>query len=130
MNYLAEEEIQAINQVVIEETGGSIGVREPGLLASIAQKPGAGFGGEDLYPDIFLKTAVLYEAIVNYHVFIDGNKRTGFAAMARFLAINSYGIKVTDKEIEEFTIGIALKQQDLADIAEWIKRHARKASAN
>ncbi len=127
MNYLAEEEIQAINQVVIEETGGSIGVREPGLLASIAQKPRAAFGGEDLYPDIFLKAAVIYEAVVNYHVFVDGNKRTGFAAMARFLAINSYNIKLTDREIEKFTIAVALKKQDLADIAEWIKRHAKKA---
>jgi len=125
MNYLAEEEIQAINQVVIDETGGSIGVREPGLLSSIAQKPATAFGGEDLYPDVFLKAAVLYEAIVNYHVFIDGNKRTGFAAMARFLAINSYHIKVTDKDIENFTISIALKKQDLADIAKWIKKHSR-----
>ena len=126
MNYLTESEIQAINQVVIEETGGSIGTREPGLLISIAQKPGATFSGEDLYPDIFLKAAVLYEAVVNYHVFIDGNKRAGFAAMVRFLAINSYNIRVTDKEIEKFTIAIALKKQDLADIAEWIKRHAKR----
>ena len=130
MNYLAEEEIQAINQVVVEETGGSIGVREPRLLASIAQKPKAAFDGEDLYPDIFLKAAVIYEAIVNYHVFVDGNKRTGFAAMARFLAINSYGIKVTNQEIEKFTVSIALKKQDLADIAEWIKRRAEKVATD
>ncbi len=126
MTYLAEEEIEAINQVVIEETGGSIGVREPGLLASIAQKPAAAFSGDDLYPDLFLKAAVLYEAILNYHVFVDGNKRTGFAAMARFMSVNSYDIAATDKEIETFTISIALKKQDLADIAEWIKRHAKK----
>jgi death-on-curing protein len=129
MNYLAEEEIQAINRIIIEETGGSIGVREPGLLASIAQKPATAFGGEDMYPDLFLKAAVIYEAIVNYHVFVDGNKRTGFATMVRFLAINSYDVKLTDKEIENFTIDIALKKQDLADIAEWIKRHSQKVSA-
>jgi death-on-curing protein len=130
MNYLAEEEIQAINQVVVEETGGSISVREPGLLASIAQKPKAAFGGEDLYPDIFLKAAVIYEAAINYHVFVNGNKRVGFAAMARFLAINSYGIRVTNQEIGKFTVSIALKKQDLADIAEWIKRHAEKVATD
>ncbi|MGC1176785.1 MAG: type II toxin-antitoxin system death-on-curing family toxin [Candidatus Saccharimonadales bacterium] len=127
---MTEAEIRAINRIIIEETGGSIGVREPGLLASIAQKPQSAFGGEDLYPDIFLKAAVIYEAIVNYHVFVDGNKRTGFATMVRFLDTNSYSIKLTDKEIEEFTISIALKKQDLADIAEWIKRHTRKAKTN
>jgi len=126
MNYLSDEEIKAINQVVIEESGGSFGVRELGLLISIAQKPTAGFAGRELYPDLFIKAAVLYEAVVNYHVFVDGNKRTGFAAMARFLAINSYIIDITDIEIENFTISVATNRPDLADIAIWIKRHAKQ----
>ena len=126
MFYLSVEEITAINQVVIEESGGSIGLREPGLLDSIVQKPLSGFGDHESYPGIFLKAAVTYEAIVNYHVFIDGNKRTGFASMARFLAMNGYELEVTDKEIEDYTIVIATTKTDLADIAAWIKKHTKK----
>lgn len=126
MNYLEPDEIQAINEIVVEESGGSIGVREPGLLESIAAKPQASYGGSELYGDIYLKAAVLYEAIVNYHVFIDGNKRTGFATMARFMAINGYEMTVSDQEIEDYTVFIATHDPNLADISAWIKQHSRK----
>lgn len=126
MNYLGADEIAAINEVVIEESGGSLGIREPGLLDSIANKPLGGFGNHELYSGIFLKAAVLYEAVVNYHVFVDGNKRTGFASMARFLAINGYKLALTDQEIENYTITIATAKTDLADIAAWIKTHSKK----
>jgi death-on-curing protein len=126
MKYLSVDEIQAINEVVVEESGGSVGVREPGLLISIAHKPQAGFGDEELYPDIFTKAAVLYEAIVNYHVFVDGNKRTGYATAARFLAINKYELVVTNQELEDYTISIATKNPDINEVAAWLKQHSRK----
>lgn len=126
MRYLSFDEIAAINEVVVKESGGSIGIREPGLLDSIANKPLSGLAEHELYPGIFLKAAVLYEAVVNYHVFIDGNKRTGFAAMARFLYLNGYALLVTNKEIEDYTVAIATAKTDLADIATWIKNHSKK----
>lgn len=126
MKYLTVEEIAAINKVVIEESGGSVGLREAGLLESLVIKPQATLYEQELYPDAFLKAAVLYEALVNYHVFIDGNKRTGAAAMARFLDLNGYEILLTDKEIENYTVSVATKKPDLADIATWIKKHTKK----
>jgi death-on-curing protein len=127
MHYLSADEIRAINEVVVEESGGSIGVREAGLLASIAHKPQAGFGDDELYPELFMKAAVLYEAIVNYHVFVDGNKRTGFAAMARFLALNGYGLAATNKQIVDYTVSIATDNPDINSVAAWLKSHSRKA---
>lgn len=125
MIYLSAAEIAAINEIVVEETGGSLGIREPGLLQSITQKPAGGFGDHELYPGIFLKAAVLYEAIVNYHVFIDGNKRTGFAATARFLTLNGYHLQVTDQEIETYTLRLATTKTDLADIARWLETRSQ-----
>lgn len=124
--YLSGDELLAINQVVIEESGGSHGLREPGLLDSISIKPQTRFSGADLYPDPFLKAAVLFESLVNYHVFIDGNKRTGFAAMVRFLYINGYVLVMTEEEIVRYTVAVATHKPDLADIAGWIKSHAKK----
>lgn len=119
----------AINQVVVEVSGGSHGLREPGLLEAIAIKPQARFSGADLYPDLFLKAAVLYESLVNYHVFIDGNKRTGLAAVARFLYINGYTLVMTEQEMVDYTVAVATQKPDLADIALWIKSHTTKAAA-
>lgn len=44
MRYLSTDEIAAINEVVVEESGGSVGIREPGLLDSVANKPLSGSG--------------------------------------------------------------------------------------
>lgn len=126
MQHLTEEELVAVNALVVKKTGGSIGLRDAGLLSSIVQKPQTNFAGEDMYPDVFLKAAVIYEAIVNYHVFVDGNKRTAFAAMARFLSVNGYKFQAEFKEAEDYTVFIATHNPDLADISSWIKQHSRK----
>jgi death-on-curing protein len=126
MRYLTADELVIINQVVIEESGGMHGIRELSLLNSIALKPQTSFSGSDLYPDLFLKAAVLYESLVNYHVFIDGNKRTGFAALARFLFINGYRLVINENEIVDYTLYVATRKPDLADIAIWVKTHAKK----
>lgn len=69
MKYITAEELVAINQTVIRLSGGSHGLREPGMLESIALKLQTEFSGQELYPDIFLKAAVIYKALVNYRVF-------------------------------------------------------------
>lgn len=124
--YLTADELAVINEVVVSKSGGSIGLRDFGLLQSVSVKPQTSFGGQDIYPDLHLKAAVLYEAIVNYHVFVDGNKRTAFAALARFLYINGYNLSVTTIEIVDYTVGVAVNNPDLADIAVWIKAHSKK----
>lgn len=126
MYYLNPDEIIALNEVAIQETGGSLGLREPGMLEAIAQKPQAQFGGNALYPDVWLKSAALYEAIINYHVFLDGNKRTAVTALGYFLACNNFLLALTDKEIETYTVFVATNNPDLADIALWVDRHVKK----
>lgn len=128
LRYLSADELVVINRTVIEVSGGSHDVRESGLLDSISIKPQTRFSGADLYPDVFLKAAVLYESLINYHVFIDGNKRTGFASLARFLFTNGYRLKVSEREIVDYTLHVATKKLDLADITTWIKSHTDKTS--
>ena len=41
--------------------------------------------GEDLYPTLVDKAAALGHRIIQCHPFVDGNKRTGHAAMELFL---------------------------------------------
>ena len=130
MQYLEAAEIAAIHDQIVEATGGSLGIREPELLESIAAKPQAGFGGQELYPTLFAKAAALYEALCNYHVFIDGNKRTSAISMYRFLAINGNDLTATNEELEKFTLSMAKGHPDLADVAEWIQQHSSQTSRN
>ena len=129
IRYLSAKTILVLHSEVIDASGGSHGVREPGLLAAIADKPCAALGGTNLYPDLFTKAAVYLEAVANYHVFIDGNKRTSFVVAARFLFENSYDFIATDKGIESFVLEVARDKTSITDIAVWLATHARKISA-
>lgn len=128
MRHLSAEEILILHALVVDETGGSHGVRDAHLLASIAHKPQSAFGGKELYRGVFKKVAVLMEAIVNYHVFLDGNKRTAFTAAARFLYVNGYKFVPGTKEAERTVIAIATKDIDIEMIAEWLKKNSKKVS--
>ena len=126
MRYLSGEEVLIIHSEIIDQTSGMHGVREVGLLASIIEKPKTRFGGKELYIGVFQKAAVYLESFVHYHVFIDGNKRTGFATSVRFLYINGFNFVADNKEVENFVIKVALEKLDPVTIADWFKKHSRK----
>ena len=125
MRYLASQDILAIHEQMIAELGGASGVRESELLSSIAEKPQASFGGQDLYPDIYAKAASLYEALCNYHVFVDGNKRTAALALYRFLFINDIDLTSTNNELERYTLSLANSHPDLADVAALVQTNSQ-----
>ncbi len=124
--YLSAEIILVMHSEVIDATGGSHGVRDPHLLAAIAEKPRSAFGGNDLYRGVFKKAAVYLESIVNYHVFVDGNKRTGIVACARFLFVNGYELNATNHAVELLALSVATKKRGIEAIAAWLKAHTKK----
>jgi death on curing protein len=63
-----------------------------GLLDSAVAQLRAGFVGKDFYPDLAEKAAALAFSLVMNHPFADGNKRTGYGAMMRFLSRNGHTI--------------------------------------
>ena len=67
----------------IERYGGSPGIRDPGILEAALFRPQTGY-----YADLIEEAAALWESLAQNHPFIDGNKRTAFAATYTFLAIN------------------------------------------
>lgn len=126
MRYLSAQEILVIHSEIIDATGGFHGVRDVGLLESIAEGPKQRFGGEELYKGTFKKAALYLQTLVQYHAFIDGNKRTAAAAAARFLFLNGYEVSATNKELERFVLKVARAKIDLEPITSWIKNHSHK----
>jgi len=62
---------------------------------------------EELYPDVFSKAAILFYLLIKNHPFVDGNKRTAFLALMRFLNINGYTLDATSDELYQFTVDVA-----------------------
>lgn len=124
--YVTSEEILVIHAKIIDETGGAHGVINLHLLASMAERAGTCFGGKDLCPTVFEKAAVYFESCARHHVFTDGNKRTAIAIAARFLFINGYNLRATNKDVEKFVIVAVVKKYDIKTIAFWFEKNSKK----
>lgn len=124
--YLTLDEVIAIHDNMVSLYGGSHGIRDLGLVDSAISRPMATFGGEDLYPDVFLKAAALFHSLMFNHAFVDGNKRTTITVSARFLKINGYSLIATDREFVDFPLKVENAHLSFEEIAAWLRKNAKK----
>jgi death on curing protein len=122
--YLTPEQVLFIHARLVSETGGSHGIRDLGLLESAVARPQATFDDQDLYPDLFTKTAALLESLMGNHPFVDGNKRTGITSAGIFLRMNGYRLTASDDQLEDFTLKCAQRLISLDQMAAWFKHHS------
>lgn len=120
---LSRDKVKLIHQLLAEETGGSIGVRDEGLLDSALESAFAIFDGVELYPSKEEKAAKIAYSLVSNHAFVDGNKRIGVFVMLSFLSLNGIRIDATDEDIVQLGLGIADGSVEYEGIVSWIKAH-------
>lgn len=107
MRYLSLGEVLALYERIRESTGGSIGIRDWGLLRSALAQPRMAVEGKDLYPSVVEKAAALGFSLVMNHPMVDGNKRLGHAAMDLFLMLNGLEIEAPVDEQERVMLALA-----------------------
>ncbi|MPY66539.1 type II toxin-antitoxin system death-on-curing family toxin [Deinococcus sp. SDU3-2] len=86
--YLTPEQVTALHDRALARHGGPSGIRDPGTLASALAQPAMEAFGMQLYPSLLEKAAAYLFFLARNHAFVDGNKRTAYAATAVFLSIN------------------------------------------
>ena len=91
---------------------GCLEIRDIGLLDSAAHRPGATAFGDDAYPSIHEKAAVLLESIVRNHALVDGNKRLGWLATYVFYGLNGYDLDAPDDDAYDLIIALAAGRTD------------------
>ena len=124
MKYLFPKQVLFLAQEITKQCGGTLGLRDEGLLESAVYRPQATFGGHDLYPDLWTKTAALGHSLIMNHPLIDGNKRVAFEAMRLMLRLNGHDIRASEDVKFTFVMAVttgALTEQDIAD---WLKNHS------
>ena len=120
-DYLTLLEVLAIHADQIERYGGSQGVRDPGLLEAALYRPQTGY-----YADLIEEAAALWESLAQNHPFIDGNKRTAFAATYTFLAINGAHISATAEDTDVFIFGLyEAGSFNFEALAPWLRRNVK-----
>ncbi len=118
--YLTLEEILRLHFQLIEDFGGSHGVRNEGRLQSVVVTPKHSIFGKEQYPTIFDKAAVYLRNIVGDHPFSDGNKRTAITVCGIFLLRNGYDLIAKPKMLEDFAVKVATDNLDIDEIAIWL----------
>jgi len=130
VNYLYPKQIAYLHQQIIAVSGGSPEIRDEGLLESAVYRPQSSFGGQDLYPDLWIKTAVLGHSLIKNHAFVDGNKRIGFESMRLMLRLNGFDLHASDDSKFEFVIKIAEGKLTEQNISDWLKKNRIDSTPN
>lgn len=114
--YLTVAEVLEIHKIVIEEFGGSAGLRDRAALEAAVFRPQSGY-----YQGLIQEAAAFMESLINIHPFVDGNKRVGVVATDAMLRINAHFIDADSDAAFEFING-SLERHTLnwAAISEWL----------
>ena len=86
--YLTAAEILALHEILLQRYGGTPGLRDMGAVEAAAFRPQSGY-----YDDVIEEAAALLESLLINHSFVDGNKRTAFAACDVFLRLNGWHLR-------------------------------------
>lgn len=90
---------------LIAVTGGSVGLRDEGLLESALAAAENRHGYEDA--DLATCAATYAYHLTQAHAFIDGNKRVAAAVTETFLESNGSQLAMTDAELVQLFLDIA-----------------------
>ena len=119
----SKEKVLLLHQLIAEETGGAVGLRDEALLESALENAFAGFGDEEFYPTKEEKGARLGYTLVSNHAFVDGNKRIGMYIMLTFLEVNGVRIDCTNEELVEVGLSVAAGTMGYEELRAWVIEH-------
>ena len=123
MIVLSKELVLMLHQELIDETGGSVGLKDEGLLDSALAAPFQSYNNQDLFPSIYQKAARLGFGLASNHAFIDGNKRIGAHVMLVFLELNEIQINYSQEELSNIFLEIASGNKGYEELLNWIITH-------
>lgn len=119
----SKEKVLLLHRLIAEETGGSMGVRDEGLLESALESAFSGFGGKDFYPTKEEKGARLGYTLISNHAFVDGNKRIGMYVMLTFLEVNGIRLDCTNEDVAHVGLAVASGDMDYGALLDWVQEH-------
>ncbi len=116
--------VLAIHEQQIAEHGGSLGIRDLGMIESALGRPQNLLLYND--PDIFDLAAAYGYGLAQNHGFIDGNKRTAYVVTRLFLILNGYDISASAVEKVITFEAVGKGEIDQAALAFWLRSHSHE----
>lgn len=119
----SKEKVLLLHQLMAQEIGGSIGVRDEGLLESALETAFSSFDGQEFYPSKEEKGARIGYSLISNHAFVDGNKRIGVYVMLTFLEVNGIRLDCTNEDVVHIGLSVADGSMDYETLLTWIREH-------
>lgn len=119
----SREKVLLLHQLIAEETGGEVGLRDQALLDVALASAYAGLTDREFYPTKEEKAARLGFDLISNHAFLDGNKRIGMYVMLTFLEANGVQLEATDDEVVAAGLAVAAGEMDYPALLDWVRRH-------
>ena len=124
---LTVAEIVLINRRMIDRFGGIFiegnhNLASPEALEHVLLESQGSLFGQELYPRIIDKAALICWRIIQGHVLHDGNKRTGLEVCRQILEINGYTLHMK-QELVEIMLRIARGEMSLSEYTEWLDQY-------
>lgn len=117
--YPTVEETVAVHAKLIEQFGGSVGVRDHAGLESALARPQSGY-----YSDLIQEAAALWESLSQNHAFVDGNKRIAVTMTSAFLRVNGYGLEFNDADAFTFLLDLyETGRMSFPELDRWLRQH-------
>jgi death on curing protein len=117
----SREFVEALHAEQLRIHGGASGLRDEGMLESALYRPLQKEAYGD--PEVCVLAAAYLFGIVKTHPFVDGNKRTGFAAADLFLYFNGLSIEAEQEDVIQFVTMVAAGEIDEDGAAAFFRDH-------
>ena len=129
LKHLTVEAVKAIHGEVLAAHGGTAGIRDETLLESAVAAPQASMMGQALISDPLEIAAAYLFYICRNHPFLDGNKRTAFAACLVFLQNNGFlpDRKLPINDWEQFILDVAESKIDRDETTRQLRKLLKKS---
>lgn len=124
VRYVTISELLYINDLATNKgrmIGGTQEIRDMALLEAAQARPQASAFGQDAYPTLEEKAAVLLHSIALNHPFADGNKRTATVAAIFMLMINGARPVWDAEEALQAILDMAARRMQVAQFVAWLK---------
>ncbi len=121
-NWLIKQLILDLHEMLLEEFGGSSGIRDEEMFESALSRPVNQFHYESsTIPEL---AAAYTFGIIKNHPFVDGNKRTAYLAGVTFLEHNGYKFYASEVDAIVQTLALAASELDEKGYANWLAEHS------
>jgi death on curing protein len=115
--------VMAIHEAQLAEHGGSVGIRDQGLLESALARPRQVYAYSDS-PSVCRPAAAYAFGLAKNHASLDGNKRTAWVVCAVFLELNGRRVVASQADVVATMLGVADSSVNEEVFAEWLERNS------